>query len=76
MLNEVHRILKPNGKAYLYEILATSKYKMHKHCRKHLFSKADLKTIAEQANFKIIRIEKGEDEICDGCSSLVELSLF
>ncbi|MFM2224399.1 MAG: hypothetical protein RJA07_601 [Bacteroidota bacterium] len=73
MLKEVYRILKPNGKLLLNEIIGTPKYCIHKHCKRHLYSKEELKTIAQQANFKIIRIKKGEDEICDGCCSLIEL---
>ncbi len=73
MLNEIHRILKPNGKAYLYEIIGTTKYSIHKHCRKHLYSKEELNSICNNVNFKIVRIEKGEDEVCGGCCSLVEL---
>lgn len=73
MLKEVYRILKPNGKLFLYEILGTPKYKIHKHCKLHLYSKEELNTFAQKTDFKIIRIEKGEDKVCDGCSSLVEL---
>jgi SAM-dependent methyltransferase len=73
MLKDVYRILKPNGKLFLYEIIGTPKYKIHKHCRLYLYSKEELNTFAKKANFKIIRTEKGEDEICDGCSSLIEL---
>jgi SAM-dependent methyltransferase len=73
MLNEVYRILKPNGKLYLYEIIGTPKYTIHKHCKKHLYNKEELIQLTSATNLKLKRIEKGEDEICDGCCSLVEL---
>ncbi|MFM2049180.1 MAG: hypothetical protein RI955_1728, partial [Bacteroidota bacterium] len=73
MLKEVYRILKPKGKLFLYEIIGTPKYKTHKHCKKHLYSKEELIQLTSTTNFKLNRIEKGEDEICDGCSSLLEL---
>jgi predicted methyltransferase len=73
MLKEVYRILKPNGKLYLYEIIGIPKYTIHKHCKKHLYNKEELIQLTSATNFKLNRIEKGEDKICDGCCSLVEL---
>ena len=54
ILEDVHKILKPNGQLFIEEQIAKYAGEIHEGCRKRLFTKNELITVLKKCSFELI----------------------
>jgi ubiquinone/menaquinone biosynthesis C-methylase UbiE len=63
ILQDIHRILKPNGKLFIEEQIATLSGEIHEGCGKRLFTENELIEILEKCCFQLIEKHFKDDGI-------------